>query len=212
MEDDLYSESSWDDDDWLFGKDDYEEEEEEEEEEDYEDNLEEDSINIIKISGEESEDDLGDRELEDDLEDYDEEDEENPEDSYDFSEEELEPKSSCFMCGNDDFKTTDRWNFKIANEEPAWICRNCHSQFGSVESFNKFMENDQYRRLYMKASTLLRMLVLGAPSELIIKSIISGMPSVLFWTDEYGGSDGLRQIAREELEKIAEKYLGNRKD
>lgn len=196
-DDEIYDEIDDEEEEYLFGadEDDSEDYEEDDESEDYEEEL----------------------VAEDESEDYDDEDEENPEDSYDFSEEdELEPQSHCMTCGVDEIKATDRWNFKMiredGTEEPAWICRTCHSQFDSIESFNKFMANEQYRRLYMKASTLMRLLALDVPLGIVAKTLFSGMPSVLFWTDEHDGSEEARRLAREELEKVAEKYLGNRKD
>ena len=181
-------------DEYLFGDD--------EEEED------------LVASYEEEYDDLED----DEEEDYD-YDEEDPEDSYEFDEEderaEEEDRDRCMMCGMSGIKIHDRWNFRTKDdtgaEEPEWICRQCHGQFESIDQFNKFASNIQFRRLYMKASLILRMIVMDAPVELISKSVTS-LASVLFWTDEHGGSEKVRKLASEHLKDAAEKYLGDRND
>lgn len=177
---------------------------------------EDENADLVDYEGENYDEALVDSDEEE--EDYD-DDEEDLEGSYEFDEEderaEEEGRDRCMMCNLEGIKAQDRWNFRLKDdtgtEEPAWICRQCHGQFDSIEQFNKFVENIQFRRLYMKASQLLRMLAMDVPIELISKSVTS-LSSVLFWTDEYGGSEKVRRLASEHLRDAAEKYLGDRKE
>ena len=82
--------------------------------------------------------------------------------------------SCCYLCSleGEEVANSDRWNFQFeGSDENFWVCRECHSQFPSVEKFDNFIKNETRLRLYDVVSRMKRLLALGAPDILISDSI-----------------------------------------
>lgn len=132
---------------------------------------------------------------EDELDDFDDE-----EDGY--ADSLAEAVDCCLMCSGE-AERSDRWNFDLEDEdgrsEPAWICRECHGKFESVDDFEKFRSKVVYSRLYRAAARLKRLLLMGVPPVIVANTIFGVMGGILFSSDENGGSDEMRDHGMSEL-------------
>lgn len=116
----------------------------------------------------------------------------------------------CFLCFATDVPRMDRWNFQLVDEDnnpvqSGWLCRHCHSQFDSVEAFDKFRNNTLNRRLYSVAARLQRLLLLNAPPSIISQTVLGCLAGPLFSPDEIGGSDAMRNQADADLARLVER-------
>jgi hypothetical protein len=186
-------------------------------EDDYED--EDDSMIFDEEEDEKYEDDDTPEEVEGDL--LDEDDDDRFDWSDDDEEEEYdgpipETEEGCFLCDSKNVPEPDKWKFDIVDEnndsDRHWLCRHCHGMFGSVEEFDDFRTNFPYTRIYRAAARLQRLLLLKAPKSVIASEVLGGILSAMFYSDEMGGSEELREAARKELEGKAKRYLSDRKD
>jgi hypothetical protein len=79
------------------------------------------------------------------------------------------PKSDpCFLCGNENVHSSDRWNFQLENKygtdvDNFWLCRECHGRFETVDEFDKFRRDFGRTRLYRACASLQRLLIMDAP-------------------------------------------------
>lgn len=202
-------------------------------EDDYDDEDDEDDSMIFDEEEDEKyEDDDTPEEVEGDLlddddsrfdwaDDDDEEEEEEEEDESEDEEEEEydgpipETEEGCFLCDSKNVPETDKWKYDVVDENNEsyryWLCRHCHGMFGSVQEFEEFRTNFPYTRIYRAAARLQRLLLLKAPKS-VIASEVGGILSSMFYSDDMGGSEELREAARKELEGKAKRYLSDRKD
>jgi len=191
-------EDDYDDEDDSMIFDEEEDELYEEEDEDEEDDLEDDDDDRFDWSDEDDE----------------EEEEEEEEEEYDGPIPETE--EGCFLCDSKNVPETDKWKYDVVDENNEsyryWLCRHCHGMFGSVEEFEEFRTNFPYTRIYRAAARLQRLLLLKAPKSVIASEVLGGILSAMFYSDEMGGSEELREAARKELEGKAKRYLSDRKD
>jgi hypothetical protein len=190
-------------------------------EEDYEDeddsmifNEEEDEDDLEEDELEEEEDDLEYDDARFDWSDEDDEEEDEEEEKYDGPIPETE--EGCFLCDSKNVPETDKWKYDVVDENNEsyryWLCRHCHGMFGSVEEFEEFRTNFPYTRIYRAAARLQRLLLLKAPKSVIASEVLGGILSAMFYSDEMGGSEELREAARKELEGKVKRYLSDRKD
>lgn len=127
-----------------------------------------------------------------------------------------ETEEGCYLCDSKNVPEPDKWRFDLVDEnndsDRQWLCRHCHGSFGSLEEFDEFRTNFPYTRIYRAAARLQRLLLLKAPKSVIASEVLGGILSAMFYSDEMGGSEELREAARKELEGKAKRYLSDRKD
>jgi hypothetical protein len=164
---------------------------------------------------EEEEDDLEDDD-DDDRFDWSDEDDEEEEEEEEYDGPIPETEEGCFLCDSKNVPESDKWKYDVVDENNEsyryWLCRHCHGMFGSVEEFEEFRTNFPYTRIYRAAARLQRLLLLKAPKSVIASEVLGGILSAMFYSDEMGGSEELREAARKELEGKAKRYLSDRKD